>query len=50
MSCLRALAAVICPPIAVIDKGCGAFALTTLLTCAGWVPGVLAAILFNTKK
>jgi uncharacterized membrane protein YqaE (UPF0057 family) len=28
----------------VLDKGCGSILITTLLTLAGWVPGVLAAL------
>ncbi len=50
MSCLRVLLCLILPPLAVLDKGCGAIFLTTLLTLVGWVPGVLAAILFNTRE
>ena len=49
MGCFRALICVIFPPAAVLDKGCGAIILTTLLTCVGWVPGVIAAIVFNNK-
>lgn len=49
MSLLRVIAAVLLPPLAVYDKGCGAILLTLLLTCVGWVPGVIAAILFNTR-
>jgi len=35
------------PPLAVIDRGCGATILTTILWIAGWIPGTIAAILFN---
>ena len=49
MGCFRALICVIFPPAAVLDKGCGAVLLTTLLTFVGWVPGVIAAIVFNNK-
>jgi uncharacterized membrane protein YqaE (UPF0057 family) len=49
MSLLRVLIAVIFPPLAVLDKGCGAILLVLLLTLAGWVPGVLGAILFSTQ-
>ncbi len=45
----RAVLCVIFPPLAVLDRGCGAVLLTLLLTFAGWVPGVIAAILFNRK-
>ncbi|MBR6079811.1 MAG: YqaE/Pmp3 family membrane protein [Treponema sp.] len=50
MGCLRAILCIICPPLAVLDCGCGAILLTIILTCIGWVPGVIAAILFNTRK
>ena len=49
MGCLRAIICIICPPLAVLDKGCGAILLTLILTCIGWVPGVIAAIVFNNK-
>jgi uncharacterized membrane protein YqaE (UPF0057 family) len=49
MSFWRALVCLLLPPLAVIDKGCGAILLTTLLWVAGWIPGVIAAILFNTR-
>ena len=47
MGCLRALACVVLPPLAVIDRGCGAFLIVTVLTIAGWLPGVLAAVFIN---
>ncbi len=50
MSCLRVLVCVILPPLSVLDKGCGAIVIVTLLTVVGWVPGVLAAIFFNTQS
>jgi len=52
MSCLRVLFAVIFPPIAVIDQGCGSIVIVTILTLLGWIPGVIAAliILNNPKK
>jgi uncharacterized membrane protein YqaE (UPF0057 family) len=49
MSCLRIILCLILPPLAVLDKGCGAIFLTTLLTLFGWIPGVLAAIFFSTR-
>ncbi|MEQ1932302.1 MAG: YqaE/Pmp3 family membrane protein [Fimbriimonadaceae bacterium] len=49
MGCLRVLLCIIFPPLAVLDRGCGAIILTTILTLAGWIPGVIAAILFNTR-
>lgn len=50
MGCVRAILCIIFPPLAVLDKGCGAILLTLILTCAGWIPGVIAAIVFNSKK
>ncbi len=47
MSLIRGLFCIIFPPLAVIDKGCGAILITLMLTFVGWVPGVIAAILFN---
>ncbi|MBI5666718.1 MAG: YqaE/Pmp3 family membrane protein [Chloroflexi bacterium] len=45
MAVWRVIMALIFPPFAVIDKGCGAFTLVFLLTLAGWIPGVIAALL-----
>jgi uncharacterized membrane protein YqaE (UPF0057 family) len=52
MSCGRAILCIALPPLAVLDKGCGSIILVTLLTLAGWVPGVLAAIVLcnNPRK
>jgi len=35
------------PPLAVIDRGCGTVLIVTALTIAGWVPGVIAALILN---
>lgn len=48
MGCLRALVCLLLPPLAVIDRGCGTVLIVTVLTVAGWVPGVIAALLLNT--
>jgi len=45
----RAILCILLPPLAVLDRGCGAILLVTLLTLAGWVPGVIAAIVFNNQ-
>ena len=45
MGCLKALLCIICPPIAVIDKGCAVVLLVTAITICGWVPGVVVAFL-----
>lgn len=44
MGCGRVLLCILFPPLAVLDKGCGSILLVTVLTCAGWVPGVIAAL------
>lgn len=49
MGLFRVIIAIVFPPLAVIDKGCGPILLTFLLTLIGWVPGVIAAILFCTQ-
>lgn len=50
MSCLQVLLAVIFPPLAVIDRGCGSILIVFLLTCLGWVPGVIAALIILNKN
>lgn len=52
MSLLRVLLAIIFPPLAVIDQGCGSLLIVFLLTLFGWVPGVIAAlvILNNVRR
>jgi len=47
MGCLRALLCLLFPPLAVIDRGCGTIIIVTALTLAGWIPGVIAALLLN---
>ncbi|MBN8619209.1 MAG: YqaE/Pmp3 family membrane protein [Anaerolineae bacterium] len=41
----RLLLAVIFPPIAVLDRGCGTILLVGILTLAGWVPGIILALI-----
>ncbi len=51
MGCLRVLLAIICPPLAVVDKGCGSIIIVLILTVLGWIPGILAAlIILNGSK
>jgi uncharacterized membrane protein YqaE (UPF0057 family) len=50
MSIWRVIICIIFPPLAVLDKGCGAILITTILTLIGWVPGVIAAIIFNHEQ
>lgn len=48
MSCLRALVCLLLPPLAVIDRGCGAILIVTVLWIAGFhIGGVLAALFIN---
>ena len=50
MSCLRVILAIFFPPLAVIDKGCGSVLIVLLLTCCGWVPGVIGALVILNKN
>jgi uncharacterized membrane protein YqaE (UPF0057 family) len=50
MSLPRVILCILLPPLAVIDKGCGSILIVTLLTIAGWVPGVLAALIINSRS
>mgnify|MGYP000187143933 CR=1 FL=1 len=47
MGCGRAILCIIFPPLAVLDRGCGTILIVLLLTAAGWIPGVIAALLLN---
>ena len=50
MSVFRVLLSIIFPPLAVVDKGCGSVLIVTLLTCAGWIPGVIGALVILNKS
>jgi len=51
MSFWRVLLSILLPPLAVLDKGCGSIIIVFLLTLAGWIPGVIAAlIILNNPK
>ena len=50
MSLLRVLLAILFPPLAVIDRGCGSLLIVFLLTLCGWVPGVIAALVILNKN
>ncbi|MCQ2294369.1 MAG: YqaE/Pmp3 family membrane protein [Bacteroidales bacterium] len=50
MSISRVILAVIFPPLAVLDKGCGSILITLILTGCGWVPGVIAALVILNKR
>ena len=49
MSLIRVLLAIICPPLAVVDKGCGSVLIIFLLTLCGWAPGVIGALVILNK-
>lgn len=51
MSFWRVLLSILLPPLAVIDKGCSSILIVFLLTLAGWVPGVIRAlVILNNPK
>lgn len=50
MSLFRVLLSIIFPPLAVLDQGCGSVFIVFILTLAGWIPGVIAALVILNKK
>lgn len=50
MNCLQVLLAVIFPPLAVVDRGCGSVLIVFLLTLCGWIPGVIGALIILNKN
>ena len=50
MSLLRAILAIICPPLAVLDKGCGSILIVFILTLLGFIPGIIAALIIVNKQ
>ena len=50
MSLIRVLLAILFPPLAVYDKGCGSILIVLLLTLAGWIPGVIGALVILNKN
>ena len=42
---IRVLLAILFPPLAVFDKGCGSMLLVFLFTLCGWLPGTILAVL-----
>ena len=45
MNLTRVLLCLLCPPLAVMDKGCGSIVIVTALTIAGGIPGIIAAMI-----
>ncbi len=50
MSFWRVVLAIIFPPLSVIGRGCGSILIVLILTCLGWVPGVIAALIILNKS
>lgn len=50
MSVFRVILAIIFPPLAVYDRGCGSILIVLILTCLAWIPGVLGALIILNKN
>lgn len=50
MSIFRVILALIFPPLAVYDKGCGSILIVAILSLCAWVPGVIAALVILNKN
>jgi len=50
MNIFRVILAILFPPLSIIDKGCGSVIIVFILTLAGWIPGVLAALIILNKS
>ena len=50
MSLLQVILAIVFPPLAVVNKGCGSFLIIFILTCLGWIPGVIGALIILNKN
>jgi uncharacterized membrane protein YqaE (UPF0057 family) len=50
MGCGRLILAILLPPLAVLDKGCGAVIVVTLLTIMGWIPGIIGAFVLASME
>ncbi len=50
MSVFRVILSIIFPPLAVFDRGCGSILIVLILTCFGWIPGVIAALIILNKN
>jgi uncharacterized membrane protein YqaE (UPF0057 family) len=49
MSIGRVLLAILFPPLSVLDRGCGSVVIVAILTLAGWVPGVIGALVILNR-
>ena len=50
MSVFRVILSITFPPLAVLDRGCGSILIVLILTCFGWIPGVIAALIILNKN
>lgn len=50
MSVFQLFLAILFPPLAVLDRGCGSILVVLMLTACGWVPGVIAALIIINKN
>ena len=50
MSIGRVILSLLLPLLAVYDRGCGSILIVSLLTCCGWVPGVIGALVILNKN
>ncbi len=49
MSIWRVILSILFPPLTVFDQGCGSIVIVFILTLAGWVPGVIAALVILNR-
>lgn len=49
MSFFRVILAIIFPPLAVFDRGCGSILIVLLLSLCAWVPGVIGALIILNR-
>ena len=50
MGCGSVILCLIFPPLAVLNRGCGSIIIVALLTCAGWIPGTIAALIICSSS
>lgn len=50
MSIGRVILSIIFPPLAVYDRGCGSMLIVFILTCCGWIPGVIGALVILNRN
>jgi uncharacterized membrane protein YqaE (UPF0057 family) len=50
MSVGKVILALIFPPLAVMEYGCGNILLVTILSLAGWIPGTIAALIIVSQN